>query len=108
MKAVSQLFCVSFGCCGLDWTGWDWWGGERVQVREYDVDYEDESAQCAWEEGGDECREEEDDGEDGLDFKVSFVLLPRLDMDWKAGEAGTYNDLLVDNMLSMGTLANKV
>jgi hypothetical protein len=93
----------------LDWTGLDWIGGRgRVQVREYDVDYEDESAQCVWEEGGDECWEEEDDGEDGLDFKVSFVLLTRLDMGWKAGEAVTYNDLLVDNMLSMGTLANKV
>lgn len=70
MKAVSQLFCVSFGCRGLDWTGLPR-GGRSVQVREYDVDYEDESAQCGWEEGGDECWEEEDDGEDGLDFKVS-------------------------------------
>jgi hypothetical protein len=87
MKAVSQLFCVSFWLLwfGLDWMGLG--GRGRVQVREYDVDYEDESAQCAWEEGGDECWEEEDDGEDGLDFNVSFVLLPRLDMGWKAGEA---------------------
>lgn len=52
------------------------WGG--VQVREYDVDYEDEFAQCCWEEGRDESWKEEDHGEDGLDSTVSFPCTPEV------------------------------
>jgi hypothetical protein len=43
-----------------------------VQVGEDDVDGEDEFAQGCWEEWGDECREEEDDGDSGLDVLDSF------------------------------------
>jgi hypothetical protein len=53
----------------LNWTGLDW---VAVQVGEDDVDGEDEFAQGCWQEWGDECREEEDDGENGLDVLKSF------------------------------------
>ena len=80
MKAVNQLADhVSI------YRGDGFRGGGDVQVGENDVDSEDEFAQGCWQEWGDESREEEDDGEDGLNMLDLCRCRLILGIGWEGG-----------------------